>query len=81
MEELVEEHRWGRKVTARLVEANARYVQGKKEALSPIMDSIRSLVEFYPTHIKKRISISSSPVWIISRKQKRGDVERRVGVR
>jgi hemerythrin-like domain-containing protein len=53
MEELVEEHRWGRKVTARLVEANTSYVQGNKEALSPIMDCIRSLVEFYPRHIEK----------------------------
>ena len=53
MEELVEEHRWGRKVTARLVEANARYVHGNKEALSPITDCIRSLVEFYPRHIEK----------------------------
>jgi hemerythrin-like domain-containing protein len=53
MEELVEEHRWGRKVTARLVEANTRYVQGNKEALSPIMDCIKSLVEFYPRHIEK----------------------------
>ncbi|MGA2317446.1 MAG: hemerythrin domain-containing protein [Thermodesulfobacteriota bacterium] len=32
MEELVEEHRWARKVTGRLVEANTRYVQGNKEA-------------------------------------------------
>jgi hemerythrin-like domain-containing protein len=53
MEELVEEHRWGRKVTARLVEANARYVQGNKEALSLMTDCIRSLVEFYPRHIEK----------------------------
>ncbi len=53
MEELVEEHRFGRKVTARLVEANARYVQGHPEALSAVTDCVRSLVEFYPKHIEK----------------------------
>jgi hemerythrin-like domain-containing protein len=53
MEELVEEHRWGRKTTARLVEANTRYVRGDKEALFAIMDCIESLVEFYPRHIEK----------------------------
>ena len=53
MEELVEEHRWGRKVTGRLVEANTRYVQGNQEALSAIMDCIKTLTEFYPKHIEK----------------------------
>jgi hemerythrin-like domain-containing protein len=53
MEELAEEHKWGRRVTARLVEANARYVQGNKEALSAIMDCIKTLIEFYPKHIEK----------------------------
>lgn len=53
MEELVEEHRWARKVTGRLVEANTRYVQGNKEALSAITDCVKSLVEFYPKHIEK----------------------------
>jgi hemerythrin-like domain-containing protein len=53
MEELVEEHKWGRKVTARLVEANTRYIQGNKEALSVIMESMKTLIEFYPKHIEK----------------------------
>jgi hemerythrin-like domain-containing protein len=53
MDELVEEHKWGRRVTARLVEANTSYVQGNKEALSAIMDCIKTLIEFYPKHIEK----------------------------
>ena len=36
MEELVEEHRWGRKTTVRLVEANERYIQGEREAMSTV---------------------------------------------
>ena len=53
MEELMEEHRWGRKVTGRLVEANTRYIQGNREALSVIIDCIKTLVDFYPRHIEK----------------------------
>jgi hemerythrin-like domain-containing protein len=53
MEELVEEHRWARKVTGRLVEANTRYVQGNKEALSAITDCVKTLIKFYPKHIEK----------------------------
>jgi hemerythrin-like domain-containing protein len=53
MDELVEEHRFGRKITARLVEANRRYVQGNQDSLSAIPDCIRSLIEFYPKHIEK----------------------------
>jgi hemerythrin-like domain-containing protein len=53
MEELVEEHRWGRKITGRLVEANAKYVQGNPEALFAIINCIKSLIEFYPKHIEK----------------------------
>jgi hemerythrin-like domain-containing protein len=40
-------------VTGRLVEANTRYAQGNKEALSAITDCVKSLVEFYPKHIEK----------------------------
>ena len=53
MEELVEEHRWGRKMTARLVEANKRYIEGDKDAVSAVIDCMRSLVQFYPKHIEK----------------------------
>lgn len=53
LDELVEEHKWGRKTTGMLVEANARYEKGEKEALSEIVDCIRLLVNFYPKHIEK----------------------------
>jgi len=53
MEELIEEHRWGRKTTKKLVEANERYIQGEGESLSVIADYMRSLIEFYPRHIEK----------------------------
>ena len=53
MEELVEEHRWGRKMTTRLVEANKRYMQGDSDAISTVIECIRSLIQFYPKHIEK----------------------------
>jgi hemerythrin-like domain-containing protein len=53
MEELVEDHRWGRKMTARLAEANRRYVEGDRDAMSVVIDCMRSLVQFYPKHIEK----------------------------
>jgi hemerythrin-like domain-containing protein len=53
MEELVEEHRWARKMTTRLEEANKRYKQGDKDAISAVTECLRSLIQFYPKHIEK----------------------------
>jgi hemerythrin-like domain-containing protein len=53
MEELVEEHRWARKMTTRLEEANKRYKQRDKDAISTGIECIRSLTQFYPKHIEK----------------------------
>jgi hemerythrin-like domain-containing protein len=53
MNELIEEHIWGRKTTGRLVEANDRYLNGDDKAIEAIIDCVRSLAEFYPKHIEK----------------------------
>jgi hemerythrin-like domain-containing protein len=53
MEELIEDHRWGRKMTARLVEANTRYIEGDRDAMSTAIDCMKSLIQFYPKHIEK----------------------------
>jgi len=53
MEELLEEHRWGRETTGRLVEANEAYRNGDAEAASTILECVKALVEFYPKHIEK----------------------------
>jgi hemerythrin-like domain-containing protein len=53
MHELVEEHKWGRETTARLVKANARYEKGDEDGLPEIVECLRLLVEFYPRHIEK----------------------------
>jgi hemerythrin-like domain-containing protein len=53
MEELLEDHKRGRQVTGRLVEANSRYMKGDGGALSEILECIRILIGFYPKHIEK----------------------------
>jgi len=53
LNELVEEHRKGREVVGRLLKAKERYVRGESDALSPIIECMRWLVDFYPKHIEK----------------------------
>ena len=53
MNELVEEHAFGRLATKELVEANTRYRNGDSAALADIARSLRTLVDFYPIHIEK----------------------------
>ena len=53
MDELIDEHVLGRKVTKELVEANAQYRIGEKPALVVIVSKLKRLVDFYPKHIEK----------------------------
>jgi len=53
MEELIEDHKLGRKITMSLVAANQAYQKGETGALSVIAAGLRSLIEFYPQHIQK----------------------------
>lgn len=53
MEELLEDHRQGRKKVAELIEAKAAYMKGEKEALSAVFNALRFMTDFYPTHIAK----------------------------
>ena len=53
MQELIEEHVFGRQTTQALVEANTRYRNGDQSALTGIADKLRTIVDFYPRHIEK----------------------------
>jgi hemerythrin-like domain-containing protein len=53
MNELVEEHRRGRKTIRELLKAKERYQEGDIRALATILDCIGFLVDFYPKHIEK----------------------------
>jgi hemerythrin-like domain-containing protein len=53
MQELLDEHVWGRKTTALLVAAKDKYLQGDEKRLAEIIDLARQLGNFYPKHIAK----------------------------
>lgn len=53
MQDLIEEHLFGRKTTRALVEANARYRSGDASALEEIVRNFETLIGFYPKHIEK----------------------------
>jgi hemerythrin-like domain-containing protein len=53
MNELIEEHIFSRTTTGRLVEANERYRGGDAPALAEVTACLRTLVAFYPNHIRK----------------------------
>jgi hemerythrin-like domain-containing protein len=52
VDELVAEHKYGRSLVVRLVEAKNRYLAGE-ETLSEIASTLADLVAFYPRHIEK----------------------------
>ncbi|MBN1765476.1 MAG: hemerythrin domain-containing protein [Sedimentisphaerales bacterium] len=53
MNELIEEHVFGRNITKALVEANTRYRDGDATALDSIAETLKTLINFYPKHIEK----------------------------
>lgn len=53
MQELIEEHKYGRKTVGELVEGKQKYFQGQTDALQIILDKLNALVKFYPAHIEK----------------------------
>lgn len=53
MNELIEEHVFGRRTTKALVEANTKYRNGDASALGDILSCLHTLVDFYPKHIEK----------------------------
>jgi hemerythrin-like domain-containing protein len=53
MDQLIEEHVFGRQTTEALVKANDRYRNGDISALADIERNIKTLTEFYPQHIAK----------------------------
>jgi hemerythrin-like domain-containing protein len=53
MDELIKDHRWGRKTTERLVIAKEAYLKGDRSSIAELLDPLRSLIAFYPAHIEK----------------------------
>lgn len=52
MNDLIDEHKYGRKIIAELMEAKENYVKGH-DTLNIIMEKLTDLTCFYPKHIEK----------------------------
>jgi hemerythrin-like domain-containing protein len=52
MNELIEEHKYGRKTVRKLVEAKEKYLSGE-DAVQEIIIHMKALSDFYPAHIAK----------------------------
>ena len=53
MNELIEDHKYGRSVVAKLVKAKDRYLAGDSAAQAEAMECLIDLAGFYPKHIEK----------------------------
>ena len=56
MNELIEEHKYGRNTVAELVDAKEKYIKGDN-TLDIIIEKLSVLTEFYPKHIRKEDKI------------------------
>lgn len=57
MDELLQDHLFGRATTKALVEANLRYRNGEAAALGEVKAHLKTMVDFYPEHIKKEDAV------------------------
>jgi hemerythrin-like domain-containing protein len=53
MNELIEEHKFGRKTTKELLEAKEKFILKDKNAINIIIEKLKLLTDFYPKHIEK----------------------------
>ena len=56
MNELIAEHKYGRKIVGELVDARDKYIRGSN-TINIILEKLGKLAEFYPEHIKKEDKI------------------------
>jgi len=61
MEELIQDHVQGRKLTGKLLSAKDKYAAGDAAALKTILATMRQLVDFYPKHIEKEDKVFFRP--------------------
>ena len=57
MDELVQEHKYGRKTVRDLVLATEKYQDGDRDSYKTIVEKLKAIVDFYPPHIKKEDDI------------------------
>ena len=53
MDQLIQEHAWGRETLGKLINARNHYAQGDHSAHGEIIEQMEKLIKFYPKHIEK----------------------------
>lgn len=53
MQELIDEHNFGRRTTSELAEANRGFIEGRPEFLGTVLEKLNILAKHYPIHIAK----------------------------
>ncbi|NLJ48675.1 MAG: cation-binding protein [Candidatus Atribacteria bacterium] len=53
MKELIEEHVFGRRIVGELVDSKKEYLNGDMATQKVMLEKLKTLVNFYPVHIKK----------------------------
>jgi hemerythrin-like domain-containing protein len=53
MNELIEDHKWGRAKVSQLLNAKNEFLKGKRDALSETVACLKEIAVFYPKHIEK----------------------------
>jgi hemerythrin-like domain-containing protein len=53
MNELIEDHKWGRMKVSQLLKAKDDFLGGKQEALAEVITHLKDIATFYPKHIEK----------------------------
>ena len=62
MDELIEEHRWARETTGKIVDAKNKIIADSTQSTEPIIELMKHLIEFYLTHIAKEDKMFFNPV-------------------
>jgi hemerythrin-like domain-containing protein len=57
MRKLIEEHKYGRELTGKLVAAKDAVINGDSAQMDTVLEVTGKLVEFYPEHIRKEDKI------------------------
>ncbi len=74
MDELVQDHIFGRKIVQSLTSAQDSYVKGSADKLKDIISCLDELIKFYPAHIEKEDKQFFYPCLEYFSQQEQGDM-------
>ncbi len=74
MDELVAEHAFGRKITGELVAAKNAWLKQDPSAAETILDKLKTLIGFYPEHIRKEDKVFFPAVMAYFSDQEQSDM-------